>query len=1566
MSNYTIEISGNQPYYVQVDNSSLQSPINLDIIKNNDINVEVSTSNTFLAFNAPSGYPVDNLLNVETIVRTSGDQSISGIKAFNNDVVLSGNLITKSQPAAITPSHFPAFISDPSTFSRIVYTRTPSQVKSDIGLNNVQNIALSGINFSAGSGLVGGGNLSSSTSFDIGRGDGISVSSDSISVDTTVVRTANIDQSISGIKSFISNSGTKFTTGGSLSKDIILKPVNGLISSNTITVSPITTLINNRTYYLPEAGADADFVMTAGGQVITGQKTFTSPAIFNSGTFTSLRVGTTGVALIGHTHTVSNITDFSSGVNALLTSSYALINHTHSSFPSLNLGSSNLDTYLNIDVPSSYETGQYQDANVFQIYNGDLAATVFAIDGLGKIKYGTIDYNHVDGLNDAILSQIPTSIVYTSGNQSISGVKTFNNNINVSGLITANSGNFINSLNVNGTGVSISGHTHTISNITGLQTALDAKQGSGNYALSSHTHTSSNITDFNTSVDSRITNANLQPSGNYSVVGHSHTISNVTGLQTALDNKQASGNYSLTGHTHNISDITSLQTTLDNKQPSGNYALSSHTHTSSNITDFNSSVSGLLPVKNVTGTGYVNISSTTGNYTVSVTGLQPSGSYASSSHTHSSSDITNFNASVSGLVSGIYAPLNSPSLTGTPLTPTAASGTNNTQIASTAFVRTEISNLVASAPSALDTLNELAAALGNDANFSTTITNNLAGKANLSGATFTGSVSGPSGNFTSLKVNSVDVSANGHTHTSANITDFNSSVSGLLTPYQLTLTNPVTGTGTTSYVPKWISTSSVGNSLIFDNGTSVGINTNTPSSATRLEVNGAIQQTWSSSRLGMFFDNTYRMGINYNASSRIMQLFSTSSDSNGHIAFSTRIGTGSSDTDYGTERMRITNSGYVGIGTTTPTAQLQVSGTGLFTSIDINNSAIAGSAALTVNGNIITQNNIIRGGTFSIYGDNNTRIYKVDGSTLGYTVSSSGYKHSFGYENLGTHIPWMVIGSSGVGIGTITPSGALHVVGDTYIDNSSKCYLVASGYSKTMNYIWSATNGNLQVNGGGPHLILSSQGGYAELGGTASTYINIGHSYNAGGTNQHIKFTPASIEAMRITSSGNVGVGTTTPSKKLDVIGDARVSGVLNLVNTSDSTDRSIAVTSNNMTFTGVHGIFEYSIGLRGSRGSACGLESNATNGYLALAAGGSEKVRIATDGKVGIGTTTPSSQLHVIGSGLFSGDVTANGSFIGGSGTAGNPSFEFTGDPDTGLFSPAANTFGISTSGVERLRVNNIGNIGINYSAPTTTLQVNGSFSCGSNVDPTSGGQGLYLDPSLPILIFNDSSGPNATVTIDNDGLVLHNFAGDSFFYTDRTNSRIGIGTSSPTETLQVAGNIVCDNIIPSDPNNVLFRVGSTSAYIDLNIDNIGIGTDGDIGMVCGGNINLTPDSASAIYLNGNVNIDGNLTFDSYTESVVANGNSGTSKTLSLASGTVHTCTLTGNCIFTMPTATAGKSFSMFLNTGSGNYTASFSGVRWSDSTPPTITSTASKVDLLSFISDGSFWYGSFSQNYG
>ncbi|HCO9043841.1 TPA: phage tail protein [Escherichia coli] len=87
----------------------------------------------------------------------------------------------------------------------------------------------------------------------------------------------------------------------------------------------------------------------------------------------------------------------------------------------------------------------------------------------------------------------------------------------------------------------------------------------------------------------------------------------------------------------------------------------------------------------------------------------------------------NFSTTINNALA-LKAPLSSPALTGTPTAPTAAQSVNNTQIATTAFVKSAIAGMVGSAPAALDTLNELAAALGNDPNFSTTVLNALAGK----------------------------------------------------------------------------------------------------------------------------------------------------------------------------------------------------------------------------------------------------------------------------------------------------------------------------------------------------------------------------------------------------------------------------------------------------------------------------------------------------------------------------------------------------------------------------------------------------------------------------------------------------------------------------------------------------------------------------------------------------------------------------------------------------------------------------------------------------------------------
>jgi hypothetical protein len=95
------------------------------------------------------------------------------------------------------------------------------------------------------------------------------------------------------------------------------------------------------------------------------------------------------------------------------------------------------------------------------------------------------------------------------------------------------------------------------------------------------------------------------------------------------------------------------------------------------------------------------------------------------------------------------APLASPTLTGTPLAPTAAAGTNNTQIATTAYADAAVAALVDGAPALLNTLNELAAAINDDASFTSTITTSIGLKAPLESPTFTGTVTLPSGTVTS-------------------------------------------------------------------------------------------------------------------------------------------------------------------------------------------------------------------------------------------------------------------------------------------------------------------------------------------------------------------------------------------------------------------------------------------------------------------------------------------------------------------------------------------------------------------------------------------------------------------------------------------------------------------------------------------------------------------------------------------------------------------------------------------------------------------------------------------------
>lgn len=163
-----------------------------------------------------------------------------------------------------------------------------------------------------------------------------------------------------------------------------------------------------------------------------------------------------------------------------------------------------------------------------------------------------------------------------------------------------------------------------------------------------------------------------------------------------------------------------------------------------------------MPLKLNSANGSITLTSEDGSGDVSITmprsGIGSVSSLSDLSITATSTEL-NF---VDGVTSAIQtqldakSPTASPTFTGTPAAPTATAGTNTTQIATTAFVTTAVNNVVDSAPGALDTLNELAAALGDDANFSTTVTNSLATKAPLASPTFSGTVSDGDGDMRAI------------------------------------------------------------------------------------------------------------------------------------------------------------------------------------------------------------------------------------------------------------------------------------------------------------------------------------------------------------------------------------------------------------------------------------------------------------------------------------------------------------------------------------------------------------------------------------------------------------------------------------------------------------------------------------------------------------------------------------------------------------------------------------------------------------------------------------------------
>ena len=174
---------------------------------------------------------------------------------------------------------------------------------------------------------------------------------------------------------------------------------------------------------------------------------------------------------------------------------------------------------------------------------------------------------------------------------------------------------------------------------------------------------------------------------------------------------------------------------------------------------------------------------------------------------------------------------------------------------------------------------------------------------------------------------------------------------------------------------------------------------------------------------------------------------------------------------------------------------------------------------------------------------------------------------------------------------------------------------------------------------------------------------------------------------------------------------------------------------------------------------------------------------------------------------------------------------------------------------------------------------------------------------------------------------------------------------------------------------SNVTINGGTANGVTQSNVSII----SGNINGVTSNASTFSNATMSTVTINGgtsngvtfsnatiNTSTANNPQINAYTEGITLGyTNTGNAYTINIATSTIVTANLSANCTFTMPANTAGKSFILFLKTGAGNWTGTFTGVKFVSNTAPTITTTANRMDILTFTADGQNWYGNYAQGY-
>ena len=470
----------------------------------------------------------------------------------------------------------------------------------------------------------------------------------------------------------------------------------------------------------------------------------------------------------------------------------------------------------------------------------------------------------------------------------------------------------------------------------------------------------------------------------------------------------------------------------------------------------------------------------------------------------------------------------------------------------------------------------------------------------------------------------------------------------------------------------------------------------------------------------------------------------------------------------GTERLRVSSNGNVGIGTTTPQTALDVIGS---TSISSN---------LVVSGNITASNIRVLGDYVildTITSNTEQMVITNDGTGPALKVTQTGMNSIAEFYDDDNALALKVANNGLVGIGTSDPLEKLHVVGSIKATTSimSDTQFLGQSYdtasAPSFSFIANPDTGIFQP---------------------ATSNLAV----STGGT-----------ERLRVSSNGNVGIGTVAPQNKLDVIGSIKATANI-------SSDTQFLGQASDTA-----GTPSFSFAANPNTGIFQPLASN-----IALSTGGTERLRVSSNGFVGVGTTNPQEILDVVGSIKATANISSDTQFLGQVGdTAGTPSFSFVANPNTGIFQPAVSNIALSTGGTERLRVSSNGFVGIGTVDPQSALHVIGSTSISSNLVVSGNitasnirvlGDYVILDTitsnTEQMVVENAGTGPALKVTQSGANSVAEFYdseSGVALFVGN--NGNIGIGTNAPLAKLDLVGNLnLTGNIYK---NGDLFAGGDT-----------------------------------------------------------------------------------------------------------------------------------------------------------